>query len=89
MSIYSRVAAIIVAATSVIAAASSSATPNAEPLGTYVDCQDSCRDCQTSCQSVPAGSKNTDCMRACTAAAAGCCSAYGKPPPSGMGCFCQ
>jgi hypothetical protein len=62
----------------------------ASPLGSYVDCQDSCRDCQKSCQqNVPAGSKQSDSIRACTAAAASCCGANGKNPPSYTGCTCQ
>lgn len=67
-----------------------SANPGgAEPLGNYTDCQDSCRDCQKACEKIPAGSKNTDCMRSCNATAAGCCSGYGKKPPPGLSCFCQ
>ena len=46
------------------------------PLGSYVDCQDSCRDCQKGCESKSAGSERSDCYRSCTAAAAGCCSGY-------------
>jgi hypothetical protein len=64
-------------------------TREADPLGTYVDCQDACRDCQKACEKVPAGSKNTDCMKACTASAAGCCNANGKNPPAGLTCTCQ
>lgn len=65
---------------------------NDEPpaqLGSYVDCQDSCRDCQRGCESKSAGSERSDCYRSCTAAAAGCCSGYGKRPPSGLTCTCQ
>jgi hypothetical protein len=59
-------------------------------LSSYVDCQDSCRDCQKACQqNVPAGSKQSDCIRACTASAAGCCGANGKNPPSGLTCTCS
>jgi hypothetical protein len=61
----------------------------ASPLGSYVDCQDSCRDCQKTCESKSAGSERSDCYRSCTAAAAGCCSGYGKRPPSGLTCTCQ
>lgn len=59
------------------------------PLGSYVDCQDSCRDCQKGCESKSAGSERSDCYRSCTASAAGCCSGYGKKPPSGLTCACQ
>lgn len=60
-----------------------------EPLGTYIDCQDSCRNCQKACESKSAGSERSDCMRACTASAAGCCARYGKKPPPGLTCYCQ
>lgn len=60
------------------------------PLGSYVDCQNTCRDCQKSCdENVPAGSKRSDCIRACTAAASSCCSASGKNPPLGLTCTCS
>jgi hypothetical protein len=62
----------------------------AVPLGSYVDCQDSCRNCQGSCQqNVPAGSKQSDCIRGCTGTASSCCQKYGKNPPSYTGCTCQ
>lgn len=53
------------------------------------DCRNTCNDCQKNCQSVPAGSKQTDCMRACTSTAAGCCAGYGKNPPQGLSCACM
>jgi hypothetical protein len=78
-----------------LAVVSSGAAPGGvpgqvSPAGSYVDCQDACRDCQKACQqNVPAGSKQSDCIRACTGAAAGCCSAFGKSPPSGLTCTCS
>lgn len=71
------------------AATSTSTEDRAIPLGSYVDCQDSCRDCQKGCESKSAGSERSDCYRSCTASAAGCCSGYGKKPPSGLTCTCQ
>jgi hypothetical protein len=53
------------------------------------DCRNTCNDCQKSCQSIPAGSKQTDCMRACTSTAAGCCAGDGKKPPQGLSCACM
>jgi hypothetical protein len=54
-----------------------------------VDCYHSCYDCQKTCESKSAGSARSDCMRSCTAIAAGCCAGYGKKPPSYTGCNCQ
>lgn len=59
------------------------------PLGSYVDCQDTCRDCQKACESKPAGSERSNCWRGCTASASSCCAANGKKPPSGLTCTCQ
>lgn len=61
----------------------------ATPLGSEYDCSHACNDCQKNCQSIPAGSKQTDCMRACTSTAAGCCAGYGKKPPQGLSCACM
>lgn len=82
-----------VAAAMLLLGTSTRATPSdreqATPLGSYVDCQDSCRDCQKGCESKSAGSERSDCYRSCTASAAGCCTGYGKKPPSGLTCTCQ
>ncbi len=71
----------------------SSSTPyiaaGAEVQADQWNCMHTCNDCQKSCQSLPAGSKQTDCMRGCTANAAGCCSSFGKKPPSGLTCSCE
>lgn len=70
-------------------ASSADDTPQHEPLGTEHDCRNTCNDCQKNCQSIPAGSKQTDCMRSCTSTAAGCCAGYGKKPPQGLSCACM
>lgn len=71
------------------AATAECAESQGDPLGTYIDCQDSCRNCQKACESKSAGSERSDCMRSCTASAAGCCAGYGKKPPPGLTCYCQ
>lgn len=81
--------AILLLGTSTRASSSMDEAEQPSALGSYVDCQDSCRDCQKACESKSAGSERSDCYRSCTAAAAGCCSGYGKKPPSGLTCACQ
>lgn len=63
--------------------------PTYEPLATEHDCRNTCSDCQHNCQSQPAGTKQTDCMKACTSGAAACCSVLGKKPPQGLSCACM
>lgn len=86
----------VAAVCSFVGAFSATSAPNlhdnglqAEPLGTEWDCVHACNDCQKACQSKPAGSEQTDCMRSCTASAAGCCAGYGKKPPQGLSCACM
>ena len=96
------IAGIFVASTLVIALSTHPGTANAASRNDDADnkvehlklsegdCFTTCYDCQKNCaKTKSAGSERTDCWRACTSVAAGCCAGNGKKSPTGLSCNCR